>query len=172
MRPSLSAWDWNHGINNSGYLTQVAARLRGGLPAGPVVIVGHSAGAAAGAWIAAALLEAGTNVRRVVMVDGVESPAGLIRRAWPRLGRVDVVDVCGEPSRCNRDGALVGWLQAQDRPVTIVPIAGAGHGDIEGGSSAIYRWACGDTSSEETRAEVLAHVVSAVLIGLAVTPVR
>jgi pimeloyl-ACP methyl ester carboxylesterase len=170
VRPTLSAWDWSHGINNSGYLGEVARRLQRGLPSGPVVVVGHSAGAAAGAWIAAELREYGVDVRRLVMVDGVESPAGLIRRAWPRLASVDVVDVTAEPSRCNREGALVTWLQAQDRRVTITPVPGAGHGDIEGDESAIYRWACGDQSSPQTRAAVLTAVVNAALEGF--TPVR
>lgn len=170
VRPTLSAWDWTHGINNSRYLSEVAERLRRGLPSGPVVVVGHSAGAAAGAWIAAELTQAGSDVRRVVMVDGVESPAGLIRRAWPRLEGSDVVDVCGEPSRCNRDGALVAWLEDQQRPSTIVRVPGAGHGDIEGEASPIYRWACGDTSSEEIRRHVLSEVVAAVMAGL--TPDR
>jgi hypothetical protein len=170
VRPALSAWDWTRGINNSSYLTTVASRLAQGLPSGPVVVVGHSAGAAAGAWIAGALIDDGVDVRRMVMVDGVESPAGLIRRAWPRLEAVDVVDITGEPSPCNRQGALVDWLAQQERPSVVIPIPGAGHGDIEVERSLVYRWACGDDSSDEVRAWVLATVVESVIGAL--TPGR
>ena len=163
VRPALSAWDWTKGINNARYLTKVAERIARGLPGGPVVVVGHSAGAAAGSWIAATLVDGGTDVRRIVMVDGVESPAGLIRRAWPRLEGVDIVDVCGEPSPCNRHGALVAWLQQQERPTQITQIPGSGHGDIEVDRSPIYRRACGDDSDEDTRALVLSTVVESVL---------
>jgi pimeloyl-ACP methyl ester carboxylesterase len=166
VRPALSAWDWSHGINSTRYLDVVAARIRQGLPEGPVAVVGHSAGAAAGAWIAGALLDSGTDVRRIVMVDGVESPAGLIRRAWPRLASVDIIDVCGEPSRCNRDGQLEHWLRASGRDVTITFIEGSGHGDIEVDRSPVYRWACGDESTDETRLLVLNSVVDSVVEGL------
>jgi hypothetical protein len=159
VRPSLSAWDWLHGINNSRYLTSVAERISRGLPAGPVVVVGHSAGAAAGAWIAAELVSRSVPVRRLVMVDGVENPAQFVRRSWPRLGSVDIADVCGVPSRCNRQGELAHWLARQDREVRLVTIEGGGHGDIEVVPSAVYSWACGDTSTEETRRRVLDTVV-------------
>ena len=76
----------------------------------------------------------------------------------------------GEPSRCNRDGELVSWLQGQDRAATIVPIPGGGHGDIEGEPAAIYRWGCGDATPEATRAAVLTEVVASVLGGLTRDP--
>ena len=166
VRPSLSAWDWRHGINNSRYLTSVADRISRGLPGGPVVVVGHSAGAAAGAWIAAELLARAVPVRRLVMVDGVESPAHLIRRAWPRLEPVDIVDVCAPPSRCNREGELAAWLSSQERDARLVMIEGSGHGDIEVAPSAIYSWACGDDSTDETKQRVLHTVVDLVVDAL------
>jgi len=166
VRPALSAWDWSHGINNSRFLTRVAARIGAGLPAGPVVVFGHSAGAAAGAWIAADLLDSGVDVRRLVMADGVESPAGLVRRAWEGLQPIDVVDVVGDPSRCNRHGELADWLQRQDRPSIVVPISGGGHGDIEVERSLVYEWACGDDSSDAVRQVVLETVVTATIHGL------
>ena len=166
VRPSLSAWDWLHGINNSRYLTTVAARISRGLPAGPVVVVGHSAGAAAGAWIAAELVARSVAVRRLVMVDGVESPAHLVRRAWPRLESVDIVDVCAPPSRCNRNGELADWLAAQDRAVRLLTVDGSGHGDIEVVPSPIYSWACGDDSTDETKQRVLHTVVDLSVEGL------
>jgi pimeloyl-ACP methyl ester carboxylesterase len=166
VRPALSAVDWWHGINNAQYLTVVADRLAGGLPAGPVAVVGHSAGAAAGAWIGARLLDRGVDVRRWVAVDGVESPARLIERAWPQLGAIEVRAVVAPPSRCNRQGQLSAWLDSQDGDIETILIDGSGHGDIEVIRSPIYRRACGDVSSDETRSVVLQTVVRLVEEGL------
>lgn len=173
VRPALSAWLWKRSNNNASHLADLAERLTRGLPDGPVAVVGHSAGAAAGAWLAAQLLDRQVDVTQVVFVDGVENPTHLIERAWPRLGAVGIAAVVAEPSRCNRDGQLARWLRQQDRPLTIVDIPGSGHGDIEMSPSAVYRYACGDASDEEIRQRVLDTVVRLTLEGLtAVTPDR
>ena len=46
-------------------------------------------------------LALGCDIRGVVYVDGVESPTGLIRRAWPMIGGLRVRALCAPPSRCN-----------------------------------------------------------------------
>ena len=155
VRPALSAFDWAHGINNSTYLTKVATRLRNGLPDGPLAIVGHSAGAAAGSWLAAMFAEMGRDVRVLVMVDGVESPTGLMRRSWPQLGDVPVRALCAPPSRCNRQGALEAWLTGQSGDVVCQVLPGMGHGDIEGEPGRIYALACREQSSLQVRALVI-----------------
>jgi pimeloyl-ACP methyl ester carboxylesterase len=164
LRPALGSLWWPTSTNNAAHLDRVGESLRQNLAPGPVVVVGHSAGAAAGAWLAAGLLAAGATVPALVMVDGVESPSGLIRRAWPRLAGISVRAVCAPPSRCNRQGALASWLAGQDGDVEVMTIEGSGHGDIEGPSQAIYRWACGDDAKqpagERVRAAVMARVVS------------
>ena len=115
----------------------------------PIVVVGHSAGGAAGCFIARCLAEAGADVRGLVLADGVDSPNGLIRQNLPELRGLRVSAVGAEPSPCNRHGRLGESLRAVPW-VHRVDVPGAGHGDFEGHGIAIYRRACGDTSSEET----------------------
>ncbi len=172
LRPALGSLWWPTSTNNPAHLDRVAAAVRTQLAPGPVVVVGHSAGAAAGAWLAAGLLAAGVPVTRLVMVDGVESPSGLIRRAWPRLSGLAVRAVCAPPSRCNRHGALAAWLAGRDDGVDaqVDVIEGSGHGDIEGPSQAIYRWACGDDGTQPARERVLSTVMAQVIGGLASAP--
>jgi len=136
-------------MNDRRHLTSVAKRLAtSGRLMGPVVIVGHSAGAAAGSWIAPKLIDAGVEVRGLVYVDGNDSPNHLIERAWPMLESVPVRAVMAPPSPCNRDGRLAAWL-AERRPGCVQVIDGAGHGDFEMASHAVYRRACGDSSGPE-----------------------
>jgi hypothetical protein len=170
LRPALGSLWWPTSTNNAAHLDRVGAAVRERLAPGPVVVVGHSAGAAAGAWLAAGLAETGVPVTRLVMVDGVESPSGLIRRSWPRLQGVPVRAVCAPPSRCNRQGALAAWLAEQGGDVEVLTIEGSGHGDIEGPSQVIYRWACGDDGEQPTAERVLAAVLAEVVAGLAVAP--
>ncbi len=167
LRPALGSLWWPTSTNNAAHLDRVSEALQQRLMPGPVVVVGHSAGAAAGAWLAAGLRSAGAPVTRLVMVDGVESPSGLIRRAWPRLRGVPVHAVCAPPSRCNRQGALAAWLRDQVGDVEVETIEGSGHGDVEGPSQAIYRWACGDDGEQPSRQLVLAAVMAQVAAGLA-----
>jgi pimeloyl-ACP methyl ester carboxylesterase len=159
VRPALGSLDWSRSTNNAAYLTRVARRLTPRLSGGPVALVGHSAGAAAASWMATELLDAGADVRGLVYVDGVESPTRLIERSWPRLAGLPVRAACAPPSRCNRQGRLAEWLSSAPGDVECVVIEGAGHGDVEGPTSAVYRYACGDESSDQARAALLGLVV-------------
>ena len=160
LRPGLSSFFWPHSTNNAAYLTQVAAELAVRVPAVPCVVVGHSAGAAAGSWLALQLRALGCDIRGVVYVDGVESPTGLIRRAWPIIGGLRVRALCAPPSRCNRQGRLYTWLGEQRGDVVREVVPGSGHGDIEGGSAAVYRWGCGDSSGPQVKAAVLSRTLT------------
>jgi hypothetical protein len=166
VRPGIAAFSWSHSNNNPAFLSSVARRLATGLPEGPVVVAGHSAGAASGAWIAAEMRDLGVDVRRLVMIDGVENPTGLIRRCWPRLSEIQIRALLAPPSRCNREGRLGEWLAEQSGDIECVLIPDSGHGDIEGGSESIYRWACGDDSSAATRRLVMDTAVQWVKEGL------
>ena len=162
VAPQLSVWWWPTGINNTRHLTRVAAELAAmGCPQ-PLVVLGHSAGGAAGAWIAAALRDRGVPVAGLVLVDAVESPVGSLRRSWPRLRGVPVTALCGPPSPCNRRGALEGWLRQREAdpqwPVDVVRVEGMGHGDIEGVGVGVYRRWCGDDPHAPARAELLTIV--------------
>ena len=176
LRPALGSLWWPTSTNNAAHLDDVRDAVREQLAPGPVVVVGHSAGAAAGAWLATGLRYAGAPVTRLVMVDGVESPSGLIRRAWPRLPGIAVRAICAPPSRCNRQGALADWLSGREGGVDVEVdvIEGSGHGDIEGPSQRIYRWACGDAEGQPARDRVMASVLAQVVAGLggAATPDR
>jgi dienelactone hydrolase len=117
----------------------------------PIVVVGHSAGAAAGVYITARLRDIGADVRGLVIVDGVDSPNHLIHRHLSELAGLRVAAVLAPPSPCNRQGLLAANLQ--DRPeVRIEIVPGAGHGDIEGAGVSMYRRVCKDFSSAETAA--------------------
>ncbi len=142
-------------------LRDVARRLiDGGVTS--AVIVGHSAGAAAGTYLAAYLRHIGVDVRGLVLVDGVDSPNHLIASTLPELGDLPVAAILAPPSPCNRNGALQRFLL--DVPgVQVAVIDGAGHGDIEGAGRGIYRRACGDTSDADTADEVLRAVVDAIV---------
>lgn len=167
LRPALGSLWWPSSTNNAQHLDRLATTL---LPdvVGPLVVAGHSAGAAAGAWLAAGLRDRGADLRALVMVDGVESPTKLISRAWPRLGGVAVDAICAPPSRCNRHGALADWLAAQSGDLRVSCILGSGHGDIEGRPHAVYRWACGDDPGQPAADDVLDATEGAIARGLGV----
>lgn len=161
IRPRLGALSHRTAMSRASALEAMAVQIRksGVKPGLPWVVVGHSAGAAAGTWLGADLSDCGVAIRGFVYADGVESPSGLIARAWPRISHLPVFDVSAEPSRCNRHGRLVDWLEPRRRGVFGVRVPGSGHGDVEGDvdgsvegtSRAVYRWACGDRSSRATR---------------------
>ena len=127
----------------------------------PVVIAGHSAGAAAGCFLAVCLRDRGVDVRGVVLIDGVDSPNHLIAKNLPGLADVRIAAVLSPPSPCNRQGALGRFLESYPH-VRVVTVAGAGHGDIEGAGIGIYARACKDASRPQTADEVLHHVVQAI----------
>ncbi len=149
-------------MNSRSHLDHIADRLTdSGRMTGPVVIVGHSAGAAAGSWIAPRLVEGGVDVCGLVYVDGNDSPNHLIEKAWPRLESLPIRAVMAPPSPCNRDGQLTQLLESR-RPGSVEIIPGAGHGDIEMLGAAVYRRVCKDTTGVEEWHVVQAAVVRAI----------
>lgn len=161
VRPRLAP-SWAPVLMNSRrHLCIVAERLAPRLSGHPVVVVGHSAGAAAGSWLAARWAAEGLDLRGIVMVDGNDSPNGLIMASWPALEGLGVRGVLAPPGPCNRDGRLQRFLD-EKRPGSTVVIPGSGHGDIEQDDSAVYRWACRDASTHHTRRMVLAAVMDGV----------
>jgi pimeloyl-ACP methyl ester carboxylesterase len=175
IRPRLGALSPRTAMSRASALgVAVDAIRRIGLdPALRWVVIGHSAGAAAGTWMAAELIGAGVDMRGLVYADGVESPTRLIEGAWSQVAHLPVFDVCAEPSRCNRQGGLADWLRPRREGVFGVLVPGGGHGDVEGRELAVYRWACGDRSPESTREMVLDVVVASALgmLGLqSITP--
>lgn len=150
-------------------LDAIADRISGRLGDAPVVLAGHSAGGAAGAYLALKLLRTGVDVRGLVFIDGVDSPNQLIARALPQLAGVRVGAVLAPPSPCNRGGSLERWLDEHSAArVEVVP--GSGHGDIEGGESGIYRRVCGDRPSAATVDIVLAATIGAIAWTLGLLP--
>jgi hypothetical protein len=143
-------------IHLRGIAREVARRSAGS----PVAVVGHSAGSAAGCFLASTLRGA-SDVRGLVMVDGVDSPNGLIRRYLPSLEPLRVSAVFADPSPCNRHGKLEREIVAFPW-VHCVHVPGAGHGDFEGHAVPIYSRVCGDRStpaiSRDFRDEVMRQV--------------
>lgn len=169
VAPHLSGWWWPTCTNNTRHLTRLADRIAAGARA-PVVVVGHSAGGAAGAWIAARLAAASVPVGRLVLVDPVESPVRSIRRSWAGLEHVPVTAILGAPSPCNRDGAFRRWLADQhrdaDRTLEVIDLPHMGHGDIEGAGVGVYVRLCRDDPTAPAREELLLVVDDAVERGL------
>jgi len=170
LMPHLGAWWWPRSTNNARYLSRIAEAVERQRSPGPVVIVGHSAGAAAGAWVAARLMDAGVDVSLLVLVDGVESPSGTLRRSWSALERLPVLAICAPPSRCNRRGALEAWLLSQvrsaDSALEVVHLPGMGHGDIEGAGIRVYCRMCGDDPGAPARDALVTLVEDAIERGL------
>jgi pimeloyl-ACP methyl ester carboxylesterase len=162
VRPSLAPRWLPILMNDRRHLNRVAARLvDSGRLTGPVVVVGHSAGAAAGSWMTPTFIRAGIDVAGLVYVDGNDSPNHLIERAWPALAQVPIRAVMAPPSPCNRNGRLTEFLEKR-RPGSVTIVAGAGHGDLEMTGATIYRRTCGDRSGPNewraVRLAVLAEV--------------
>ena len=125
----------------------------------PLVLVGHSAGASAACYLTEHLVALGSDVRGVVLADGVDSPNHLIRRSLPALRDVRVAAVLAPPSPCNRHGLLERSLAAYPWVRTEV-VAGAGHGDIEGDGIGVYRRMCKDLSTPEIAREFRGAVLA------------
>lgn len=142
-------------------IRQVAGRLAPQAIGRPVVVAGHSAGAAAGCALALELRRLGADVRGVVLIDGVDSPNHLIADCLPELEDVRLAAVLAPPSPCNRDGAL-GRMLVDVPQARVDLVDGAGHGDVEGAGVTIYRRACKDTSDEATAELFLRTVVDAI----------
>jgi len=183
VAPHLSAWWWPTSTNNTRHLTRIARQIAEGASGGakradrpqpqatgPIVLIGHSAGGAAGAWITAALVRAGADVSMLVLVDPVESPVRSIRRSWSALQHVAITAIIGAPSACNRKGAFGRWLSEQrhDRvpALEVIELPAMGHGDIEGVGIGLYVRLCGDDPAAPWRAALLDIVRQAAERGL------
>ena len=121
-------------------------------PNRPIIVMGHSAGAAAATYVAQQLMSLESDIRGVVLIDGVDSPNHLIAKSLPLLDKVNVGAVLASPSPCNRHG-LLGRQLATYPLVRVMHVPGAGHGDIEGNESPVYRRVCGDRQDPQTMAE-------------------
>lgn len=149
-------------MHNRRHLDHVADRLTSaGRLLGPVVVVGHSAGAAAGSWMTPTLRNLGVDVAGLVFVDGNDSPNHLIERAWSNLASVPIRAVMAPPNPCNRHGRLTSFLQ-QRRPGSVQVIPGAGHGDLEMSGGSVYRRVCSDRSGPAEWMAVQAAVLGCI----------
>ena len=162
LRPALAPSWLPMLMNSCRHLDHVTKRvIDSGRIMGPVVVVGHSAGAAAGTWMTTRLVMSGVEVRGLVYVDGNDSPNHLIERAWPELADIPIRAVMAPPGPCNRDGQLTRFLEAQ-RPGSVAIIPGAGHGDIEMQGATVYRRVCKDTSELPEWLEVQSTVLASI----------
>ena len=149
-------------MNDRRHLDRLVRRLiDSGTLVGRVVIVGHSAGAAAASWMTPGLMSSGVDVAGLVFVDGNDSPNHLIERAWTDLETVPIRAVMAPPSPCNRHGRLSAFLESR-RPGSVTEIAGAGHGDFEMTGAAVYRRTCKDRSGPTEWVQVQAAVVTCI----------
>jgi pimeloyl-ACP methyl ester carboxylesterase len=162
IRPSLAPRWFPIMISNRRHLTSLARRLVvSGQISEDTVIVGHSAGAAAGAWLAPILRNAGVHVAGVVFVEGNDSPNHLIQLSWQSLRDLPVRAVMAPPNPCNKEGELAVFLN-QHRPGSVLIVPGSGHGDIEMSGAGIYRRICHDASGPNEWRTVQQTVLSVV----------
>lgn len=159
-----------------------------GILDGPLVLGGHSAGAAVVVAMADHLADRGVRVRGLVLIDGVDNRAHMayrVLRSTTLLQMTPVMLIDGEPSRCNQYGDLTRTLLAEGPGVMGWRVHGAGHGDVERwipGAPGVpeardadrrarprlaYRIACGDASSNAVaeRVQVLSATSIAFLAG-------
>jgi len=146
IRPDLGSLNWFRSVNSDHYLDRVAVRLRELTPPG-TVIVGHSAGAAAAAYLAPRL----NDCAGIVMVDGVENPTHHIEKNWSAIEGLPLVAICAPPNPCNRHGLLARQLHEWNFTGVGGVVQGAGHGDVEDGNPVVYRLVCGSSSSAATK---------------------
>jgi pimeloyl-ACP methyl ester carboxylesterase len=154
IRPELGSLNWFRSVNNDRYLDHVAQFLREYTPPG-AVIVGHSAGAAAGAYLAPAL----ESCAGLVMVDGVDNPTHHIHQSWPVISQMPVIAICAPPNPCNRHGLLARHLREWGFSGLGGVVRGSGHGDIEDGEPPVYRVVCRSRSTPVTKELVRELVV-------------
>ena len=148
-------------MNSKRHLDSVARQLIPKCSDDQVIIVGHSAGAAAGSWIARRLLKANINLIGIIMVDGNDSPNKLIEQSWSDLSNLPVIGVLAPPSPCNRQGRLEQFLKNHDAEEIHI-IDHSGHGDIEMTDSKMYARVCGDESTQQTKTLVLHTTIQAI----------
>lgn len=180
LRPALATrWAPTRMVQPA-WVRTVAQRLHevlAGLP-GPVVLVGHSAGASVACAIVAQWLAESPAVNPtmplnlgqpgdmghavqlagLVLVDGVDSVTGLLRTSIDRLVGVPMVAWAADPGPCNRHGALADFLDDR-RPGIVVRVPGSCHGDIEGVDRLVYRLACRERSTPQMRQAILEWTV-------------
>lgn len=129
-------------MHDTRWLTEVsvtiARAVESGIPAargvdadGPWTFVGHSAGAAVVVHAAACMdARQAAATAAMVLLDPVDTVGGLLAASLPAVsaGPGHVVHAC-RPSRCNRHGVTVGFLDGQGWPVIEHP--GLAHPDPE-----------------------------------------
>lgn len=181
LRPTLGSLWWPRSMNNPHVVANLADALTSPagpdgtiVGSGPTVIIGHSAGAAAGCRLAADLMQRGVTVRGLVLVDGVESPTRHVARSWPAIEHLPIRVVTAPGSPCNRHGALSTWLSERVTGRFGTLVAGSTHGDVEGDAHWVYRVAGCGVSDDTTRRHVLDLVCTHAhwLLGSGSTPER
>lgn len=120
------------------------------------VLAGHSAGGAAMAGVAAALVErqdaAVDRLRLLLLLDPVESRAGVMAGSLGALTHLEVLAIVGEPGPCNADGNGPGVLANRRDGFLGVRLEGGCHCDPEGASTnAACTLLCGDSDPGDVR---------------------
>lgn len=156
QQPQLTRRWWPVDYMSSGRQRRVAGEIRGSCA--PVILVGHSAGAAAACGVASMLDE----VQGIVMVDGVDSPRHHIRRYLDSSTRPSpITALCGAPGPCNRYGALCHLLAG--RGIHIENYPWMSHGAIEPPGTSVYERLCRTRVTPVEHQRALELVVRAVL---------
>lgn len=134
MRPHLRSKPAKGGMNDRDVMTSLGFAAAACAPeAGPLAIVGHSAGGAVAMQAAGALVEAGVELKGVVLVDSNGSIPTIMDPSLRTLSSagVPVRTVAAAPGRCNRKAQIARWLGEQDLGFVGVGLTTGMHCDAE-----------------------------------------
>jgi len=162
MRPHLRSRPGKRGISDLEVMSALGFAVAAWRPtAGPLVVVGHSAGGAVAMRAAAQLVEGGATVHGVVLLDSNGNIERIMEPALTTLTRagVPVRTVAAAPGPCNRQGQIVRWLAEQDLGFAGVLTSGT-HCDAEDDKAdATCRLLCGGAVNPADAAVLRALVV-------------
>lgn len=163
MRPHLRSRPGKGGINDVEVMSALGFAVAAWRPtAGPLVVVGHSAGGAVAMRAAAQLVQGGATVHGVVLLDSNGNIERIMEPSLAVLVRagVPVRTVAAAPGPCNRQGKIARWLAEQDLGFTGVALTSGTHCDAEDDKAdATCRLLCGGAVNPADAAVLRALVV-------------
>jgi pimeloyl-ACP methyl ester carboxylesterase len=154
VRPHIRSFGRRRGMTDPDFLGAAARAAMAQVdPTRPTVVIGHSAGGACAAHVAAELHRAGHPVLGVVLVDPNESLTPMLVPGVEYLGRLGAEAIrvaAAEPGRCNRKGLGPQTVASLAPGFVGVRIVGGTHCEIEGtAADLVCKAACGGASDPE-----------------------
>jgi hypothetical protein len=169
LRPAVPSFRRRSGMNDALLFDALADAIPSVLPGqAPIVMVGHSAGGAGCARMAARMVRSGVAVGGVLLVDANESLAPMLVDAVDELAGflppTGIRLVAAAPNRCNRQGLTPRLVAASGVGFIGVRQRGGAHCEIEGErTDLVCRRMCG-AAPDPARTAAL-HALASAWIG-------